>query len=204
MTLINSSDRDSMTRMLVLLSGLLIACLAGPAVVSAADEAAGHAAPTIREDLSLWGFVAFVVFAATCLKLLGPWAARSLADRERTESALIEEAERKNRQAREMLAERRGRMEAISEEIDERLAEARRDADHTRQDITALANREAELLRNRAVVEIHRTRNQALNDLFSTMASRVVEQTESRLRSQLDETVHTRLIDEALTHFAKN
>ncbi|MGD9854037.1 MAG: hypothetical protein AB7U20_03715 [Planctomycetaceae bacterium] len=193
-----------MIRLLFVLIAMLLTCIAAPTVGWAADDAAGHAAPTLREDLSLWGFVAFVLFFATCFKLLGPWAVQSLSERERTENALIDDAERKNRHSQEMLAERRGRMEAIGEEIDERLAEAGRDAEHTRRDIASIAEREAETLRNRAAAEINRTRNQALNDLFSTMASRVVEQTESKLKARLNDDVHNRLIDETLNHFASS
>ncbi len=190
-----------MTRLLLLLTALL---LAAPAVGLAAEGAGEHVAPGIAEDLSLWGLVAFVLFFLTCLKLLGGWAVQSLADREQTEVAYIAEAEQKNQLAQQALSERKGQMEAISEEIDETLAEARRDADHTRSDITAVANREADILRNRANSEIGRVGRQALNDLFSTMATRVVEQTEAGMKERLNESEHNRLIDEALGHFAKS
>jgi F-type H+-transporting ATPase subunit b len=186
------------------LTPLMFLSLAAPAVGWAAEDAAGHPAPGVREDLSLWGLVAFVLFVFTCFKLLGDWAGRSLAEREQTEQALIAEAEEKNRQVQELLTERRGQMEAIGEEIDERIAEAHRDAEHTRGDIVSVARREAGVLQNRAHSEINRTRNQALNDLFSTMAARVVAKTEENIKQRLNTAEHDRLIDEALTHFARS
>ncbi len=190
-----------MTRWLLFLTTLLLACAALPTIGWSAEEAGGHAAPNIGEDLALWSLVAFVVFFAMCLKMLGPWAVKSLAEREQMENAFIEEAEQKNRRSQETLSEHRGRMEAISEEIAERIAEAHRDAEHTQGDIATVARREAELLRNRSISEIDRTRIQALNDLFSTMASRVVGQTEVKLKELVDDHEHDRLIDEALNHF---
>ncbi len=189
-----------MKRSFLLVTPLLFVA---PAMSWAADVGGEHAAAGIREDLSLWGLVAFVLFFLTCLKLLGSWAVQSLAEREQTEIAHIAEAEQKNQAAQQSLSERQGQMEAISEEIDETLAEARRDADYTRSDITKAANREADTLRNRAKSEINRASRQALNDLFSTMAARVVEQTESNMKDRLNASEHNRLIDEALGHFSK-
>ncbi len=191
-----------MTRWFLYLTTLLLACFALPAVGWPAEEAGGHAAPSIAEDLSLWSLVAFLVFFTMCLKMLGPWAVASLAERERMENAFIEEAEQKNRLAQETLREHRGRMEAIKEEIAERIAEAHRDADHTREDIASAAQREAEILRDRSKSEIERTRCQVLDELFSMMASRVVEETEAKLKERVDAAEHDRLIDESLSHFA--
>ncbi len=191
-----------MTRWLLYLTTLLLACFALPAAGWSADEAGGHAAPSIAEDLSLWSLVAFVVFFAMCLKLLGPWALQSLAEREQTEVAFIEEAEQKNRLSQETLSQHRGRMEAIKEEIAERISEAHRDAGRTREDIASVARREAEILRNRSASDIERTRCQVLDQLFSMMASRVVEQTEAKLKERVDAPEHDRLIEESLSHFA--
>lgn len=166
--------------------------------------AAAHGDGGFRSDLALWGLIAFIGFVLVIRKLGWQSFVDGMSERERTENEAIAQAEQKNRQAQETLTVHRGRMEAISEEVDERLAEARRDAGHTRSDITALANREAETLRKRATGEMNRATRQALNDLFSTMATRVVVQTESRIKDRLNEAEHNRLIDEALGHFTKS
>lgn len=203
-----------MMRWRVIPAMLLLVCVAaltgGSSVVAAdAEHAAGEGAEPslfsqVAEDLALWGLVAFALFLFTGYKLLGGWASRSLSERERIENALIADAEQKNRRAQEMLREHKGRMEAINEEINERLAEAQRDAEYTRGEIISIGRRESDILRNRAIAEINRTRNQALNDLFSTMASRVIERAETNMKGRLSDDEHNRLIDEALNHFARS
>src|SRR5688572_12498687 len=76
-----------------------------------AAETAG--AYSLREDLSFWGIIYFVLFLWVCKKLLWDWWQRSMGERERAEASRIAAAEAANRQAAELLSDRLGRMEAV-------------------------------------------------------------------------------------------
>jgi F-type H+-transporting ATPase subunit b len=165
-----------------------------------AAEAAGEQAHSVglRGDLPFWSLVTFVGFVWVIRKLLWKGFIDGLTERERKENAAIADAESSNVRAQEDLAERRGRMEAVDEEIAALLAEAKADAGRTRDNIIASAELEAQALQRRAVTEILRSRDQALHDIFSTFAERVTERTGVTLRGRLTPAEHQRLIDDAL------
>lgn len=156
---------------------------------------------SLSSDLPFWAIVAFLGFIAA-IKFLG-WDSLTsgMKAREEKELALIAEAEGLRRQAAEQLLHHRGLMEALDEEVRDVLAEAERDADHTRRDIRAAAEREADAARERARVEIRRVKDQSLNEVFETVAGRVVQLTEDKLRGRLTPQDQDQLIDAALNEF---
>jgi F-type H+-transporting ATPase subunit b len=178
----------------VLLVGLVAPC--GAAGDAAGTEAHGYGG--LSSDLPFWGIVAFVGFALA-IKFLG-WDAltSNMQTREDHERRLIADAEQTRSQADEVRREHRGRLEAVDEEIREVIDEAHRDADSTRQDILEVARHEAEVYRQRAVTEISRARDQALDGIFNTLTDRVTDSTQQRLATRLTATDQNRLIDEAL------
>jgi F-type H+-transporting ATPase subunit b len=165
-----------------------------------AADAAEHGY-SLKTDLPFWGIVAFVLFLVA-IKVLG-WDALTggMKAREEKELAFIAEAEGLRREAKEKLTEQRGIMEAVDEEVRGVFEEAERDADYTRRDIRDLAEREAETARERARVEIRRVKDQSLNDVFESVANRVVQLTEEKLRSRLTPNDQDQLIDAALNEF---
>jgi F-type H+-transporting ATPase subunit b len=182
---------------------------AGHAAASDPAGAGGHAAAheegvplNLKLDLAFWSLIVFLVFL-TVLRLAA-WGPLSdgLNRREariRDEIAAAEEARNK---AEQMLVEHARKLDKVQDEVREILAEARRDADYTKQDIVATAQREAEATKQRAVSEINRARDQALNELFDVMASRVATATEHVLGRSLDGSDQDRLIEEALSQMS--
>jgi F0F1-type ATP synthase membrane subunit b/b' len=170
-----------------------------PAAACAAEAA--HGAGGIREDLPFWGLVAFVGFLIA-LKFLG-WDALTsgMRDREANENRLIADAERLRDETSALLRRNRGMMEAIDEEVRSALAEAERDVDHTRRDIRAIADRESQLSRQRAELEIGRARDQSLHEVFSSTAARIASEAERRIRAQLTPDQQQRLVDSAVSEF---
>jgi F-type H+-transporting ATPase subunit b len=83
------------------------------------------------------------------------------------------------------------------------VAEARRDAEYTKNDIIATAQNEAEATRQRAVQDIERARDQAMDELFAHMARTVNEATEQVIGRALTGADNDRLIEEALSGFAQ-
>lgn len=173
--------------------------------VEAEHEAAGgHGAEheySLASDLPFWGIVAFVGFIFAIKKLGWGSFTAGLASRESEEQKLINDAEELRRQAAEQLTTQRGQMEALDEHVRAALDEAERDADHTRRDIRAAADREVGNVRARVDLEISRVKDQTLNDLFEDFTQRVIDSTQDRLQGQLDAAGQDKLINVALEEF---
>jgi len=112
-------------------------------------------------------------------------------------------AEAARLKAEKMLAEHAAKLDKVQDEVREILAEARRDAEYTKNDIVATAQKEAEATRQRAVQDIERARDQALDSLFDHMARCVNEATEQVIGRALTGADNDRLIEEALSGFAQ-
>ena len=87
-------------------------------------------------------------------------------------------------------------------QVDEIIAEARRDADRTKTDILATAQQDAETTRKRALDDIDRARDQAVAELFGHVRANVVSATEKVLSRSLNDADDQRLIDDALAEMS--
>lgn len=177
--------------------------LASSAVCLAADaHDAAHGGGGLKQDLPFWGFVAFIGFVVA-LKFLG-WDSLTsgMQAREAKELEFISEAERLRDEAAARLRRHVGQMEALDETVRGVMAEAHRDADQTRRDIRSIADREAALLQARADLEISRTRDQSLHELFDRFSTRIAEGAEQRIKSQMTPQTQQQLVDAAIGEFA--
>jgi F0F1-type ATP synthase membrane subunit b/b' len=170
-------------------------------VARAAGDAAGHGAGGIKEDLPFWGVVAFIGFLIAIKKLGWDSLTSGMREREANENRLIADAEQLRAATAEQLRQNKGKMESLDELVRQTLAEAQRDADHTRKDIRAAAEKEASLSRQRAEQEISRVQNQSLSDLFETMSRRIAVEAEARIRKMLTAGMQQKLIDAAVGEF---
>jgi F-type H+-transporting ATPase subunit b len=189
------SDRPRRTRLLIGLAAFC--CALGWAGVACAAE---HDY-TFAGDLAFWEIPTFILFILLIRKLGWGSFASGMDDREAKENRLIDEAEQARREAEELLRDHKGRMEAVDEEIRELIAEAHRDAGHTRTEIIEAARREAETLRKRALNEIARARDQSLDEIFDIVNERVIAATEERLATRLTADDQNRLVEQALAQF---
>lgn len=167
-----------------------------------AGHGEGHAYSGLASDLPFWGIIAFIGFVFALKKLGWGSFTSGLAGREAEEQRLIDDAEGLRRQAAEQLMFHRGTMEALDEQVREVFAEAERDAEHTRQDIRSVADREAANARARADLEISRAKDQTLNDLFENFSQQVISATQQKLDGGLNPAAQDKLIDEALAEFS--
>jgi len=193
----------------LLMMGLLFARsdLATPAVASDAVKAeAGHAdehaapgAPLgFKGDLAIWSLVTFVVYIVVLKYAAWRPLIQGLDTRESRMKQQIADAEAARVKAEQMLAEHAKKLEKVQDEVKEILAEARRDAEHTKQDIVATANKEAEATRKRAVEDIEHARDVAMKELFDFVSSNVIGATEHVLGRALSGDDQNRLVQEAL------
>lgn len=177
---------------LLLLSSSAIAAEAGA-------EGAGHHEPySFKADLPFWSLVVFVLFVLAIKKLGWKGFVDGLARREQKELETLSAADKVQSDAKSLLREHRGKIEALSETVRSTLEEADRDARQTRDHIAAAARSDAEGIKSRAINEIKRTQDQTLNSIFEELTNLVSQNTESRLRSGLSRNDHDELIAKAL------
>jgi F-type H+-transporting ATPase subunit b len=158
--------------------------------------------PPWQTDLALWSLVVFVLFVFVLKKYAWTPLIDGLNKREQQVRQDLADAESARKKAEQMLADHERKLAGVQDEVREIIAEARRDADHTKQDIIATAQKEADATKNRAVAEINRAKEAALKELFDTMAGQVADATEYVLGRSVTDQDQKRLIDEALSQFA--
>jgi F-type H+-transporting ATPase subunit b len=173
-----------------------------------AGEASAHAPGPMTAtkqdvDLALWTLITFVVFLVVLKKFAWCPLIEGLDRRESGMLDNIAAAEAARLKAEKMLAEHAAKLDKVQDEVREIVAEARRDAEHTKNDIMATAQKEAEATRQRAVQDIERARDQAMDELFAHMARTVNEATEQVIGRALTGADNDRLIEEALSGFAQ-
>jgi F-type H+-transporting ATPase subunit b len=171
---------------------------------SGAPEAAHEQGAPLdfKADLALWSLVTFLVFIWVLRRFAWRPLIEGLDRRELRMHRDLADAEAARVKAQELLAEHEERLAKVHGEVREIIAEARRDAEHTKTEILTHAQHEAETARQRAVEDIERARDDALEDLFNVMADQVVTATTHVLGRSLTPEDQDRLIQEALTEVA--
>ena len=149
-------------------------------------------------DLVLISIITFGLFLFVLRKAAWGPLIEGLDNRESRYRKLLADAQQDRDRAVSMLGEYEEKLKAAQAEVDEIIAEARRDAERTKTDIVTAAQQEAEATRNRALDDIGRARDQAVAELFDHMRSNVVAATEQVLTRSLTDDDHQRLVDEAL------
>jgi F-type H+-transporting ATPase subunit b len=195
----------------LLVVGLLLgqSDLVAPAFASDASHASeaahgdAHAAPGaplgFKSDLAIWSLVTFVVYIIVLKKAAWGPLIQGLDARENRMKQQLADAEAARVKAEVMLAEHAKKLDKVQDEVKEILAEARRDAEHTKQDIVATANKEAEATRRRAVEDIERARDVAMKELFDFVSTNVIGATEHVLGRALSNDDQQRLVQDALS-----
>jgi len=156
-----------------------------------------------KGDLALWSLVTFVCFILVLRKFAWSPIISGLDKREGKIRQDIADAESARVKAEQMLADHQQKLETVQDEVKEILAEARRDADKARQNIAEAAKTEADATKQRAIIEIERARDQALNELFDAMAGQVANATEYVLGHGLKPDDQDQLIQQALAQIAE-
>lgn len=152
-----------------------------------------------KADLALWSLVTFLLFVFVLGKFAWAPLATALDQREAGIRKDIADAETNRVKTESLLREYQGKLTQAQDEVKAILAEARHDAEHTKQDIVATAQREAEATRQRSITEIERARDAALGEIFDFVAKNVVQATEQVLQRNLTGDDHERLVRDALS-----
>lgn len=151
-----------------------------------------------KGDLALWSLVTFLLFVVVLGKFAWGPLLTALNQREAGIQQQINEAEANRVKSETLLKQYQTQLAQAQEEVKALIAEARRDAETTKNDIMATAQREADNTRQRAVNDIERARDVALGELFDFVSKNVVQATEQVLQRSLTGEDHDRLVRDAL------
>jgi len=181
---------------------LAVACgvLLAPGMLLAAD----HRTPIedFNPDLVVWSLITFCIFLFVLKKVAWAPLIDGLDSRESNLLKVVADAQLDRDKAVSLLADYEQKLKAAQSQVDEIIAEARRDAERTKTDILATAQQDAETTRKRALDEIDRARDQAVAELFDHVRSNVVSATEKVLSRSLNDADHQKLVDNALAELA--
>lgn len=202
--------------LLVVLTCFMFGSVTSPAVVAAdtasgssetADDAhgenhSGEVPMNFTTDLALWSLVTFLLFIFILGKFAWGPMIQGLDDREGRLRALVAETEENQRKSQALVAEYEDKLRAAESTVAEMVAEAKRDAERTSQDIVAKAQADVDSLRVRATEEIAQAKDTALTEVFSTVNGQVAAATERVLGRALSNEDQERLIQDALAEIS--
>jgi F-type H+-transporting ATPase subunit b len=126
---------------------------------------------------------------------------QGLEKREQTIADHIAAAQKSNEDARRLLADYEAKLAGAADEVRGLLEEARRDAEHTKQEILAEAKAGADTERQRALREIEVATDAALKSLAERSADLAIELAGKVVATKLSPGDHARLVQEAMARF---
>lgn len=166
---------------------------------AAETEAAGDPNPlAFRTDLAIWTFIVFAILFGLLSVFAWPQIAAALDERERKITDNIAAAQAQLAQAKGVLADHEAKLAAAAGEVRALLEEARRDADHTRKSIEAKGHQAAQDELARAIREIERAKDGAIQELAQQSANVAVELARNVIRDKLSAEEQNKLVRDAL------
>lgn len=169
-----------------------------------ADGQGGHAAADSRPvdpDLLLYTVAVFLLLLAILGKFAWKPIIEAVDKRERLVADQLAAAQAAQEQAQRQLAEHQAKLAGATEEIRQMLDQARREADHQKQQIVASAQQAAADEKKRAVGEITAAKNAALRELAERSVDSALGLAGKIVRRQLQPGDHAELVQEALREF---
>lgn len=150
-------------------------------------------------DLALWTAGVFVVLFLVLKTFAWPQISAALDERERKIADNIAAAEARHEDAKRLLAEHEAKLAAAAGEVRAMLEEARRDADHTRRQIETDGHKAAKDELDRAVREIGRARDAAIQDLAVASANVAIDLARNVVRDEISADRQKQIVREALS-----
>jgi F-type H+-transporting ATPase subunit b len=162
------------------------------------SESAGPNPLAFRTDLAVWTFVVFMLLFGFLSYFAWPQIAAALDERERKITDNVAAAAAKLEEAKKVLADHEAKLAATAGEVREMLDEARRDADHTRKRIEAEGKQAANDELARAVREIKRARDAAVQDLAVTSANVAIDLARDVVRQEISNERQNQIVRDAI------
>lgn len=153
----------------------------------------------IAYDLGIYTIIVFVLLFLILRKAAWGPMLEGLQKREDNIRSALEEAKKVRAEAEAVRTDLQTKLNNAAQEIREMMEEARRDAQHTRDEMVAAARADIQTERDRLHREIGTARDQALQELFHQSAQLATLISVKAVRKHLTQDDHRQLVDEALT-----
>ncbi len=169
---------------------------------AAADDAHAEEDPAnlliFQPDLAIFSAIVFLLLFGTLSWFAWPQIAAALEERERNIAENIAAAEARHEDAKRLLAQHEAKLAAAAGEIRALLEEARRDAEQTRKVIADKGHQDAQDELKRALREIDRAKDAAVQELAVTSANAAIDLARKVVREQLTAEQQSQIVREAL------
>lgn len=149
-------------------------------------------------DLALFTGIVFLVLFAVLSKFAWPAISAALVEREKRIESNIAEAAVKHEEAKKLLLEHEAKLASAADEVRALLEEARRDAEHTKNQIIAEAKHAADQERDRSLRDVERATDAALKTLAETSANLAVELAGKVVKQNITAEQQSQLVRDAL------
>ena len=170
------------------------------AAIEAEEVESGGPNPlAVDPDLAIWTGVVFVLLFLVLRTFAWPQITAALTEREKKIADNIAAAEALNAEARRLLADHEAKLAAAAGEVREMLDEARRDADVTRKRIEAEGHKAAKDELDRAVREIGRARDAAVQELAVTSANVAIDLARGVVKQEISAERQKQVVQEAIS-----
>ncbi|MGE0605580.1 MAG: F0F1 ATP synthase subunit B [Pirellulales bacterium] len=156
----------------------------------------------LKSDLAIFTFIIFVLLFAILYKFAWGPISTALDAREKGIKDNIEAAQRANDEGKVLLAQYEKKLADAQGEVKAIIEEARRDAEHTQQEILAKARADAQAERDRSLREIETATDQALKELAEKSTNLAVDLAGKIVQAQVKKSDHDRLIGDAVANFS--
>ncbi len=157
-----------------------------------------------RADHALFTLIVFGILLLVLAKFAWGPITKALESREKQVADNIARAEELRKQAETDLSQYRQKLAQAQDEVRGLLEEARRDGEHTRQQMIAKTEADLLIVRDRQVREIETAKAQALKELAERSADLAIDLAGRIVHKQLSRGEHSQLIDEALERFTSS
>ena len=169
-----------------------------PTVLAAEEEGGGKFLVTPSVGLMIWTLLAFGATLYVLRRFVVPRIQVQLDVRQRAIEETIDTAERTQREAEQLLAEYRQRLQEARQQAEDIVAHARKAGERHQEEVLQSASARQQEMLEQARKDIASETRLALERIRKEVADLTVMATEKVTRKTLDSEDHKRLIDEAL------
>jgi F-type H+-transporting ATPase subunit b len=170
----------------------------GALVLAAEESGGGKFLVQPGVGLMIWTLIAFGITLWVLRRWVFPQIQDQLDKRQRAIEETIDTAERTRREADELLAEYRQRLQEARQQAEDIVARARKAGDRHQEEVTEAARRKQRELLEQARRDIETETRLALERIRKEVADLTVMATEKVTRKTLTSEDHKRLVEEAL------
>jgi F-type H+-transporting ATPase subunit b len=154
-------------------------------------------------DLGIWTIAVFLILFGLLWFMAWKPLREGLLKREHGIQAAIDEAKRAREEAQRLREQWQQEMDAANDKVRDILDLARRDAQHTTEEMVGKARSEIQTERDRLRREIETARDQAIQELWNHTANLAALVSAKAIRRQLTPDDHRRLVEESLAELGK-